>query len=248
MRRRSLDIFIATILLISPIAYSRAQPATPDAAPDEQVQTVAVSGTRDPDWKPYRKMLDGLDAYDKYHALAPDAPLKFILRPQTAMRSSAGLTLRIVGDQSNINVPIADDDTFSIPRDAAAAKEDADVRLNSKKGLYRWRPDIHTPGIAVDARRLGDLRLECEVRWAVDKFDLSFIPAAYLTTLGGACHSSRGRVYYSAPKTLAAVTLHYGERHETLKDDRINPNDRTRYAPPIHDESWPDNTIVTFEY
>ncbi|SDF63251.1 MULTISPECIES: hypothetical protein [unclassified Duganella] len=218
------------------------------AQQDEPVQSVAVAGTKDPDWKPYRNMVDGLDAFDKYHNLAPGAALRFVLQPQKSNLSLADLKLRIAGDNSNIDVPIAADATFSLPRDAAAFKDDADLQLNIRKGLYRWRPDIHTPGIPPDQRRLGDLRLECEVRWAVDKFDTSFLARTYLSTLGGACHSSRSRVFSTASKPVRSVTLIDGERREQLKPERLDAKDPVRYAPPIHDESWSDDTIVKFEF
>jgi hypothetical protein len=218
-----------------------------DEASPETLQQVAVQGSKDPDWKPYRKMLDGLDAFDKYHALAPSAELKFILRPQQPNLETTDLRLRIVGDNTSIDLPIAADHTFSVPRVESASRDDADLRLNSKKGLFRWRPDIHTAGLPAGTRRLGDLRLECEVRWAVDKFDVSFIQLAYLAPLGGACHTSRSRIFYTNASPLASVTLVSGTRREKLPAERLSAKDPTRYAPPLHDQSWPDDTLVEFE-
>lgn len=213
----------------------------------ETLQQVAVQGSKDPDWKPYRKMLDGLDAFDKYHALAPSAELKLILRPQQPNLDTTDLRLRIVGDNTSIDLPIAADHTFSVPRVESAARDDADLRLNSKKGLFRWQPDIHSAGLPAGTRRLGDLRLECEVRWAVDKFDVSFIQLAYLAPLGGACHTSRSRIFYTNASPLASVTLVSGMRREKLPAERLSAKDPTRYAPPLHDQSWPDDTLVEFE-
>jgi hypothetical protein len=218
-----------------------------DQPPQEATQQVNVAGSRDPDWKPYRKMLDGIDAFDRHHALAPQAQLKFILRPQQPQLTTSDLKLRIVGDNVNIEVPIAADLTFSVPRDDSAAKDDADLRLSTKKGLFRWRPDIHTAGIPSGTRRLGDLRLECEVRWAVDKFDASLIKLAYLVPLGGVCHTSRSRVFYSNNAPITGATLVSGSRRERLPVERLDAKDRTRYAPPLHDKSWPDDTLVEFE-
>ncbi|NBV15614.1 MAG: hypothetical protein EBS11_03425 [Janthinobacterium sp.] len=193
-------------------------------------------------------MLDGIDAFDHYHSLAPQAQLKFILRPQQPRLTASDLKLRIVGDTVNIEVPIAADLTFSVPRDESAAKDDADLRLSTKKGLFRWRPDIHTAGIPVGTRRLGDLRLECEVRWAVDKFDASLIKLAYLVPLGGVCHTSRSRVFYSSDAPITGATLVSGSRRERLPAERLDAKDRARYAPPLHDQSWPDDTLVEFEF
>lgn len=219
----------------------------PALADDQAVQSVSVSGTKDPDWKPYRKMLDGLDAFDAHHALAPQASLNFLLRPQQPNLKLDNLTLRIVGDHTSIDVPIAADYTFSLPRDEAAARDDADLRLNTKKGLFRWRPLVLTPGLPPNTRRLGDLRLECEVRWAVDKFDLSFLKLTFLTPLGGACHSSRARIFYVAAAPIASVTLVSGTRRESLPAERMDPHDNQRYSPPLYDADWPDDTLVLLE-
>ncbi|MYN21148.1 hypothetical protein GTP81_30875 [Rugamonas sp. FT107W] len=242
-----MHIALPIILLLSISGSVMAGSAT-DQPPIEPAQQVTVAGTRDPDWKPYRKMLDGMDAFDHYHSLAPQAELKFILRPQQPNLPAADLKLRIVGDSANIEIPIAADYTFSLPRDASAAKEDADLRLSTKKGLFRWRPDIHTAGLPVGTRRLGDLRLECEVRWAVDKFDASFMKLAYLLPLGGVCHTSRSRVFYATASPITGATLVSGSRREKLPVERLDAKDRTRYAPPLHDQSWPDDTLVEFEF
>jgi hypothetical protein len=234
-----LQLFVSSSVMAAPDA----EQSTPEPA-----QQVTVAGSRDPDWKPYRKMLDGMDAFDHYHALAPQAELKFILRPQQPNLAVSELKLRIVGDSANIDVPIAADYTFSVPRDENAAKDDADLRLSTKKGLFRWRPDIHTAGLPVGTRRLGDLRLECEVRWAVDKFDASFIQLAYLIPLGGVCHTSRSRVFYTTASFITGVTLVSGSRREKLPVERLDAKDHTRYAPPLHDKSWPDDTLVEFEF
>lgn len=241
-----MQIVLPAILLLS-VSSSAMAGSGADQSPPEPAQQVTVAGTKDPDWKPYRKMLDGMDAFDHYHSLAPQAELKFILRPQQPKLPVADLTLRIVGDSVNIEVPIAADSTFSVPRDEAAAKDDADLRLSTKKGLFRWRPDIHTAGLPVGTRRLGDLRLECEVRWAVDKFDASFIKLAYLVPLGGVCHTSRSRVFYATASPITGATLVSGSRREKLPVERLDANDHTRYAPPLHDQSWPDDTLVEFE-
>ncbi|MHA4870739.1 hypothetical protein ACXZ1M_23895 [Duganella sp. PWIR1] len=242
-----MHIALPLILLLSVSSSVMAQSET-DKPPPEATQQVNVAGSKDPDWKPYRKMLDGIDAFDRYHYLAPQAQLKFILRPQQPQLTTSELKLRIVGDNVSIDVPIAADLTFSVPRDDAAAKDDADLRLSTKKGLFRWRPDIHTAGIPLGTRRLGDLRLECEVRWAVDKFDASLIKLAYLVPLGGVCHTSRSRVFYSTNAPITGATLVSGSRRERLPVERLDAKDHLRYAPPLHDQSWPDDTLLEFEF
>lgn len=212
-----------------------------------QIQTISIVSSKDPDWKPYRTMLLGLDAFDRHHDLAPGTALRFVLRPQQVDLTVAGVTLRIAGNQTSIDVPIATNGTFSLPRNQPASDENADLVLNKKKGLFRWRPDIRSTGVPVNARRLGDLRLECEVRWAVEKGDLSFVQRTLFHTLGGPCKTSSVNVLYLAPGQLSSATLISGERRESLPINRLNEGGHF-FSPPIYDKSWPDDTLVEFEF
>ena len=49
---------------------------------------------------------------------------------------------------------------------------------------------------------------------------------------------------YPVPRRLAAVQARSGER--TL-DIRVT-DDRQRYVPPLHDQSWEDDTLLTITY
>ncbi|MES2072170.1 MAG: hypothetical protein V4488_17575 [Pseudomonadota bacterium] len=213
-----------------------------------------VNGTKDPEFKPYRQMLAGLDAFEQHQQLAPAALPRFVLRPQqadagvNAVSGVSGVTLRIAGDTTSIDVPLAADGTFSLPRNQSlAAEANADLLLNRKKGLYRWRPDIRSPDVPAGARRLGDLRLECEMRWAVEQEDLSFVKRTLFRTMGGPCRSANIFVLYPAPEKLAGVSLASGQRRESLAAERL-AGSALFYAPPLHDRSWPDDTLVEFEF
>ena len=91
--RFSLFVTFAACLLP---AMAQEQPAAPgDAAPQEMQQIVDVQGTRDPDLRPYRTMVKGLDAYADHQRLAPDAPLRFMLVPATPKGKLDGATLHL---------------------------------------------------------------------------------------------------------------------------------------------------------
>ena len=49
------------------------------------------------------------------------------------------------------------------------------------------------------------------------------------------------------PQHFSGVTLTHGERREQLAAERLDPANHHRYAPPLQDESWPDDTIITFQ-
>lgn len=215
-----------------------------DPAKQDMQQVVDVQGTRDPDLRPYRTMLKGLDAYADHQGLAPGAPLRFMLIPATPKARLDGVTLHLSADNLSIPVPLAADGGFTLTRDKTAYDANADLVSNKKRDTLRWRADIHTPGLPQNVRRLGDLRLECEIRWAVEQDDLSFVRRNLFRLAGGPCHSSLIHVPFPVFRKLLAVQARSGER--TL-DIRIT-EDRQRYVPPLHDATWDDNTLLTLTY
>jgi hypothetical protein len=237
-------LFIALNLAAPAVnAQQEAEPApTANAAADPVVQ---VSGVRDPQLKPYRQMLKGVDAFEAFHnKLAPQADMRFELREGNRAPSVAGLSLNIVGDNVRVPLPLETDATFTIPRNQAALDDNADMILNRKKDQVMWRPHIRSPGVPGNARRLGDLRLECEMSWAVVRQDMSFVMRNSLSVAGGLCHTSMVALYYAAPQPVKAIALVSGERRQPLQVDK----DGRRYSIPLYDRSWNDETLVVYEF
>jgi len=220
------------------------QPAAPEGQ-EEAIQVVEVNGVKNPELKPYRQMLKGLDAFEKNHQMAPDAPLKFQLVSSGKELAFSAVTLVISGSNTNVPVPVSTDGTFTLPRNQAAADDNADLMSNQPKGLLRWRGDIHSPNVPADARRLGDLRLECEISWGVGRDDMPFLTRNSVSLLGGLCHSKMIGLRYQAPYPLASVTLVSGERR---KEVPIDPKNRRVFWPPLADTSWDDDTLVVYGY
>jgi len=220
-----------------------AQETDPSLIPSaERAQGVEDPSVRNPPLKPYRQMLKGLDAFDDKHQLAPQAPLRFILVPEVERVAFGTITLTIAGPNTSIAVPVAHDGGFTLPRDAAAAADNADLVLNRKKDVLRWHADIHTPGVPDNARRLGDLRLECEVGWAASKDDTPFFLRGAVGLLGGPCHSPRAHPNYLPPRPVLSVTLVSGERQAAL------PLHMGTFSPPYYDTSWNDDTLVVYQF
>jgi hypothetical protein len=240
-----LSLLILGVAIATPLVHAQqeADPAAPAA--EAAQQTVQVSGTRDPQLKPYRQMLKGVDAFDAYHTkLAPRAEMRFELREGNGAPPVDGLALNIVGDTVRIPLPLAPDATFTIPRSKEAADDDADMILNRKKDQVMWRPHIRSPGVPDNARRLGDLRLECEMSWAVVRQDMSFVMRNSLSVAGGLCHTGMVALHYAAPRAVKAITLVSGERREPLQVFK----DSQRFRIPLHDSSWNDETLVVYDF
>ena len=243
--RTSLFAALAACLLPALAQEQPAAPAAPgDTAQQEMQQIVDVQSTRDPDLRPYRTMLKGVDAYADHLRLAPGAPLRFMLIPANSSGKLDGVTLHLSADNLSIPIPLAENGSFTLTRDKAAYDANADLVSNKKRDTVRWRADIHTPGLPANVRRLGDLRLECEIRWAVEQDDLSFVRRNLFRLAGGPCHSSLIHVPFPVFRKLQAVQARSGERTAAIRVTE----DQQRYVPPLHDSSWNDDTLLTLSY
>jgi hypothetical protein len=234
--------------------------------------SVTGSAVRDPVEKSYRRMLRGMDLFERDRpAMAPAAPLRFKLLQRKPGVRLDDLGLAIVGRSVDIPLGVAPDRTFVLPRDAAAAAEDAVVTPNRKALTMTWRADVRTPGLPPNTRRLGDLRLECRVgleaglvsnspSWIVRLYDALDTTPAY-------CGRANNQYLFFADRPLFGVTLVAGQRREALPVGRLWAGaidapglrqdlpfcdcemlvDRTYYLP-LADASWPHDTLVVFDF
>lgn len=234
-------------LLAAAVVAEAQETTSPEPAPQAEpaVQSVEVSGMKNPEFKPYRQMLKGIDAFDQFRELAPAAPLKFQLVSDSTPIAFDKVTLRIAGENTAVPLAVDTDGTFVLPRLTAAADDNAEIISNLRKGLLRWRSDIHSPNVPANARRLGDLRLECEIGWAINRQDMSFVARNSLSMMGGLCHAKMVGLRYQAPRPLAGVSLVSGERKLALQ---IDPKSKRVFWPPLADKSWDNESLVVYEY
>jgi hypothetical protein len=246
------------------LAYGAAALAQDDA--------VVITAVRDPVKKSYRKMLDGAALFaERRSALAPGAALRFKLIARKPDARIEGTQLAVEAESVSIPLKIAADQTFALERNRTALKENAQVMPNRKAGTMTWRAEVRTPGLAPDTRRLGDLRLECEVGMKAGL--ISNYPAGFFGWLdsliannAGYCHRDVPRYLFFAERPLFSVTLVDGERREVLPVDLLYGGamrdadwkkdthcdcaalfDRA-YFVPLGDQTWPDDALVVLEY
>ena len=248
-----------------------AEPREKPRAPVTTLPPVQVDALREPVEKAYRKIVRGMDLFEQRRSQAPNASLRFKLLPRSRDTDMQGIALEIVGDTVAIPVPVAPDNTFALPRSQKALDENAMVVPNRKARSMTWRTDIRTPGLPPNARRLGDLRLECLVGMEADL--ISNVRSIFggivnvLVRRRGYCDQRDVRYLFFAERPLFSVTLVAGSRREILPVDQLYAGissdpmaaddldqcdcevlvDRT-YFVPLGDLSWPDDTLVVFEY
>ncbi len=239
---------LSSILLCSAGADAT-EPVAVDPEGDGNIAEVSVSAIRDPELKTYRVILAGLDAFDEYRHLAPNATLKFRLskRSDTTNHFSTwdGLSLRLAGNETSIPLPVAADGSFVLPRSKEALDDDAELILNQKKSTTRFWVETRTPGVAPNARRLGDLRLECQVFIAIGKKELNFAMRTTFTTMLGTtdwCSAKRASVVSPLPDWAMGATVVYGGVRKPL------PPTSSNFRGPIQDKSLPNDALIEFDY
>ena len=113
------------------------------------IPSVTVQSTRDPVDKSYRKMIKGMDRFQRDHALAPAASLRFHLLPRLPNARMDGIILRVAGESLSLNVPLAADNSFVLERSEQALREDAAVLANRKTSSMTWRASVRAPACRV---------------------------------------------------------------------------------------------------
>lgn len=264
MMARLLKRTLVALAAISAAPWAAAQAAQTA----EPIQTVNVRYVRDPVDKSYPKMIKGMDRFERERALAPNATLRFRLLPRLPNSKLDGVTLRVAGDSVNLNLPIAADYSFVLPRNAQALREDAAVVASRKADSMTWRAWVQSPGVAPGTRRLGDLRLECRVGMDAGLVSNTSPMFAWLSNMltdtDKICNTFDGNYLFFAERPIFGVTLSHGARREALPFKMLYAGgdqsaetlpfcdcqvllDRSFYAP-IWDRSWPDDTVVEFDY
>jgi hypothetical protein len=253
----------AFFLALSMLAAARAAGQDAPAPPK-----VTVTAARDPVDKSYRKMIAGMDRFERDRAQAPQAALRFQLLPRLPTTQLDGITLRVLGDTIALPVAVAPDHTFTLERNDRALAEDAALVASRKTATLTWRAQVRSPNVPLGMRRLGDLRLEClvgvEAGLLSNNSRLFAWLGEMLTDADRVCSSPDGNYLLFAERPLFSVTLHDGARTATLPLAALyaggtqTPStlpfcdcqvllDRSYYAP-IWDRSWSDDTLLSFEY
>jgi hypothetical protein len=237
-----------------------------------QLGSVTVSAMGGRVEKSYRKIVDGMDMFERLRAArAPDAQLRFRLLPRKRGTNMDDVDVEVIGNTFSYKVPVAPDRTFTLRRDPKALAEDAVVSPNRKQLTMTWRVDIRTPGLPPGTRRLGDLRLEClvgiEAGLVSNSNPLMEKISGLLTSPTRYCGQKNSKYLFFAERPIFSVTLVNGARREVLPIDQLyakasdDPGlgqdlpfcdcevllDRT-YFMPLGDTSWPDDTRVVFDY
>lgn len=209
-----------------------------------QEDRVEIPNYRDPELKSYTQMLKGLEAYQDKHEHAPDSELYFILIPKTRKYSLQDLTMRLASDDVSIPVPIDPSGVFKLPLIEQDHDGEYDLILNKPKGQFLIRPYVKSARLPDDTRRLGDLRLECEVRWAIERQEVSAIFRTYVNMLssGDPCTSRFVNVRFYAPQGVESITLDAAGSRTSQKVRSYEA-----YSLPLWNAALSDDSVIKYE-
>jgi hypothetical protein len=223
---------------------SRDAPAPMELSEESATTVVTVKGIRDPDWKPYSAMLKGVRRFEEKHDLAPTAELRFILVPRRPDIDMNALQLRLEGDDWSSALPLEQGNLFTLPVEQNQLQAKADLTLNRKAGSVRWLPYVRSTTTTETIRRLGDLRLACEVHWAIDRETLPFSMRTAISALGGPCNfvSKKGTYSFSEPRRIISATISFSGKTEPV------PVSGYSFTPPLRDKGWSNDSVIELKF
>jgi len=142
-------LVLRTVLLVSAVLASAGTVADVQRAAaggsSAEVPVLTVAAPADPVEKSYRRMILGMDLFERRSALAPSATLRFKLLPRRMDTDPSLVDVEILGETVSLRVPVAPDSTFTLQRIPKAWDEDASVQANRKTLTLTWRAEIRTP-------------------------------------------------------------------------------------------------------
>jgi hypothetical protein len=248
--RRPLAMWMVLLLAAGAAGAQEAIPAHDVVPGKDQTGVVHVNAMKNPEMHSYRAIVAGLDAFDALHALAPNVP-----RLLFAARSAQGGPLRgalpaakLVADDFSLALPLDGAAQFSVPRNQQAWDSKAELVLDRKRREVRVWPSINSPGLRANQRRLGDIRLECQVVLAVAKKEAPLWAVALVNTViltPDWCGFMKNQdrpwdVAMAAP--LASAYIQDGNRSAALKVKG------KRFQVAIGDTSWSNDALIEVAY
>jgi hypothetical protein len=246
-----------------------AGPAVVAAAPSIELDKVEVRGASigARDQRSLGDLFRAQKIFEELRPMAPQASFRVRVLPRKNRKHAELMRIQVLAESRPFEVGLDPLGRFEVDPQWAMLPQQTIVRSRLRDGAVAWRADVRTPGLPANARRLGDLRLECKINWTVPLGRTGVLP--YFQNIFGAgrmCTSPENGAINSlfADAPVLAVDLVHGERRERLSyfflhgagdnlptraifyvdwDDSLR--DRMVRLP-LHDQSWPDDALVEF--
>ncbi|MEM8514055.1 hypothetical protein RCH14_003392 [Massilia sp. MP_M2] len=248
---------LSSLMLGMLLGVSVSMDASAGAAdtPPDSPETIHVNAIRNPEVRKYSAIVAGLDAFERGHRMAPAADvLRFRVErrawtDKTPKPGEAPLALRLEGKDGFV-LPLTLNDAVEtiVPRSSAALAADSELVLNRKRRMVRVTPLVRSPGLPDNVRRLGDLRLECQVMVAIGKEELGLMRTLFVNSVlltPNWCSffkAERDGFPFEAPERLARATLREGDRTKDL------PVEGRSFRTAMNDPDWSDEALIELAF
>ena len=149
---KSPPLWIATL-------FSLASLAAPAAADDPKV---VVSAERDAEWGSYRHAYKAAAFFAVYTRSRPLIQAHMQIRPLDPATPLDGLSLRLIGEKTDLTIPVDAIGRAELPMLKQAYQDDAVLRLNRQKGSYYFAGRYSIRERADGVYDMAELRAACE--------------------------------------------------------------------------------------
>lgn len=147
--------------VLSIAAAIQAVPASPE--PAAETDEIVITGYSKPYQLNGKQLANAARAFAKYRsAYAPQSRLLFEVRRKSG-RDLSGLRLSLRSRTTDIPLVLDAQSRFVLP---AVVDKTWQLVANRGSGSVEVGPLVLSPGTSADDRRLGDMRLECQVAWS----------------------------------------------------------------------------------
>jgi hypothetical protein len=200
--------------------------------PDDEVLVNASKSPFSIDAKALRR---AAAVFDKDRSLAPEAPLRF----RATDRTPTGETLRIWIELGDFVEPIlvGADGLLILPKSAFA--DGARLLANRSQDGLSLFPEILSPSTSLHTRRIGDLRLQCRVGWALELDQIPLYVRTSFAMAGGMCKS--GKIAYHP---YVGFRVSSAELRGITDSQPVPVTKGGAYRPPIHERSLNNDAII----
>lgn len=188
-----------------------------------------------------RQLHPALKAYRAGRAArAPGSILYFEADPAARREGLAVSALRV--RDRGVVTPISADAAgrFLLP---VPAGDDWEITGPCRDGALPISPLVVSPGTNAADRRLGDMRLQCEVGWQIARQAIAAAPGMFKPLVGG-CKSSATAIYAGSFRPIAHARVSAGAVTRPVPVSA----DRLRYSVPLGDRRLPDDARVRFQF
>lgn len=261
-------LFITLGLSVSSV-LAMAQTPPPQQQPTERI-VVSASHATARDARTLSEVFEARRLFNALRALSPNGELAFRVLARLDGAQTERLGLQLLTPEGRADIDLDALQRFRPQPAWDRLPPSTVVRSRLRDGNVVWRSDVRTPGLPDNVRRLGDLRLQCKLDWGVPlgRTTVPVGPSLFVAATAQCETAATGAMNSQfADRPVLAIDLVYGTRRERLSYFHLHgagDNGPTRllsgrtdwahqlkdhmYRLPLHDRSWPDDTLVEFTF